>query len=686
MENFPSILMKETLILIFLKFPEAGKVKTRLATTIGDQAAAIVYRRLVRDVLTVVSQAPADGVRILFDPPERENDVKSWIDAEWPGDPAVLQFEAQAPGDLGVRLAQGFQNGLDAGFQKIAAIGTDCVKLTADDFTETWKLLDTTESVFGPTDDGGYYLVGLKSLDARIFDVPWSAETTLAKSLDRAEEIGWKTGFLNTRTDIDTIDEWTEQAREIATTAPISDEPIVFQPVYQPKTWGGRRLADWMGRNLPAEGQIGESWELVDRPEAQTVVREGEFAGLSLGDLWKYRRRELFGRGLRSERFPLLFKILDAKENLSIQVHPPAGVAKELRSEPKTEIWYVAHAEPGAKLYAGLKNGVSAEDFEASTADGSTANLVHELEPQTGDFLLVEAGRVHSIGAGNLIYEIQDNSDTTYRVFDWNRQGLDGKPRDLHIPESLRSIDFNDFEPELDRPNGAEIANCPHFHIDRLEISPGETCQIGGTGQFCVIIVVAGSVTCGTQTFAPGRFFMIPAAASEALKLEAASDKVATILRTTLPMVKTPPSGHDGFYAKLRQRILTWADTNIGKESRYLKYILLVPDVFHLLSRLVVDPDVPTKHKAALGFAIAYFISPIDLMPEAILGPVGFLDDLVLSAYVVNQLLNDVDPEIVRGHWAGEGDALVLVQQLIAQADEMVGTGLWEKLKGQLKR
>lgn len=320
---------------------------------------------------------------------------------------------------------------------------------------------------------------------------------------------------------------------EIARNAPIADEPIQFVPIYQKRAWGGRKLESWFHRQLPDDAPYGESWELVDRPEAQSVVAKGEFAGLTLGDLWNHRRRDIFGPDACGERFPLLFKILDAEKNLSIQVHPPAEIAEELGGESKSEIWYVAHAEEGAELYVGLKKGVTREIFEQSIANGTTAELVHVLTPKTGDFIFIESGRLHSIGEGLLIFEIQQNSDTTYRVFDWNRLGLDGKPRDLHVANSLRSINFDDHEPTMDQSDGDTIAACEHFRIDRLEIPQDKPLQVGKDGEFCVITVVQGSVRCGSDVFEPGRFFLIPATAARTLQLEAASDGTACVLRAT---------------------------------------------------------------------------------------------------------------------------------------------------------
>src|SRR5688572_1894607 len=219
-------------------------------------------------------------------------------------------------------------------------------------------------------------------------------------------------------------------------------QALSFRPLYMERVWGGRRIENQLGRSLPPGLPIGESWELVDRDDAQSVVDVGDHAGMSLHQLWTEYRETVFGAVPDSPRFPLLAKILDARETLSVQVHPPASVAPELNGEPKTEMWYLLEAEPGAELFAGFRRGVDRQQFESALANGDVAELLHRIPVQAGDTLFIPSGRCHAIGAGCLIVEIQQNSDTTYRVFDWNRTGLDGKPRQLHVAESLRSIDF----------------------------------------------------------------------------------------------------------------------------------------------------------------------------------------------------------------------------------------------------
>lgn len=305
-------------------------------------------------------------------------------------------------------------------------------------------------------------------------------------------------------------------------------EAIRFTPLYKTRVWGGRGLEQTYGRTLPDDAPYGESWEIVDRPDDQSVVAEGPLAGRTLHELWTSRREEIFGAGLPdAERFPLLVKVLDARDDLSIQVHPPAEIAPALGGEPKTEMWYIADAEPGAKLYVGLKAGVTREEFETALGRGTAAESVHALEPWAGESIFIESGRLHAIGAGLLIHEIQQNSDTTYRVFDWNRVGLDGHPRDLHVEASLRSIDFNDYEPEMDAPRDGVLADCAHFRVEKFELRVGETFGNPDAGRFAIYSVAEGRVDGG---FGKGDFFLLPCGADD---LVASEDSV--VLRTTIP-------------------------------------------------------------------------------------------------------------------------------------------------------
>ncbi len=226
--------------------------------------------------------------------------------------------------------------------------------------------------------------------------------------------------------------------------------PLTFQPIFKERVWGGRRLEELYGKPLPPHQPIGESWEISDRPGDVSIIANGALTGKDLRWLMANHAEELLGPDHpKAAPFPLLVKILDAQERLSLQVHPPAAKAAELKGEPKTEMWYIADALPGAELYVGLRGGMTRENFERKTRDGSVADCFHRIAVKRGDVMFLPSGRVHAIGSGLVIFEIQQNSDTTYRVFDWNRVGLDGKARELHLAESLASIDFEDFEPGL---------------------------------------------------------------------------------------------------------------------------------------------------------------------------------------------------------------------------------------------
>jgi mannose-6-phosphate isomerase len=274
-------------------------------------------------------------------------------------------------------------------------------------------------------------------------------------------------------------------------------ELLRFQPLYQQRVWGGRALESELGRTLPARDPIGESWEIVDRPEAQSVVDGGPLAGQSLRSLLERHGADIMGPKWPADRvFPILVKWLDCRERLSLQVHPPATVARALGGEPKTENWYIAQTAPNAELIVGLKRGVTREQFEAAIADNTLEKCVHHFRVAAGDSILVHSGQVHAIDAGNLILEIQQNSDTTYRVYDWGRVGLDGLPRQLHITQSLRSIDWNDFEPSPVRaaPTSGVIADCAEFRIRRCVLGAGERVHLRAGEQPRLLSVVSGGV------------------------------------------------------------------------------------------------------------------------------------------------------------------------------------------------
>ena len=286
--------------------------------------------------------------------------------------------------------------------------------------------------------------------------------------------------------------------------------PLVFEPIFQERIWGGRRLETAFGKKLPAEKRIGESWEIVDRPEAQSIVARGPLKGKTLHHLWTQHRDEIFEGLSDAPRFPLLLKLIDAQEKLSLQVHPPEKIAAKLGSEPKTEFWYVAAAEPGAELFLGFGESTTRDQFEKVLREGSAAEHIHKIRVKSGDAVFLPAGRFHGIGAGNLLVEIQQNSDTTYRVFDWNRvDPATGKPRQLHIEQALQSIDFNDVKPKLIVPKGELLVRHELFEIRKWNLDRPRA--VAPLGQFAIICCLTGKLTCANVDLAPGEFFLLPA-------------------------------------------------------------------------------------------------------------------------------------------------------------------------------
>ena len=276
-------------------------------------------------------------------------------------------------------------------------------------------------------------------------------------------------------------------------------ELMSFTPLYMERVWGGRGLELKLGRKLPEGKVIGESWELVDREGEQSIVAEGTHKGKTIRELLEGGAADILGPGREgSQPFPILIKWLDCQDRLSLQVHPPAAIAPILGGEPKTENWYIADCDEDASLIVGLKQGVTREQFTQALKDNKVGACVHRFPVKQGDSILVESGRMHAIDAGNLILEIQQNSDTTYRVYDWGRVGLDGAPRQLHLEESLQSIDFDDYEPETLKivPGAQTLADCKEFRIRRFELMPGDEALELPAGESARLIhILSGALT-----------------------------------------------------------------------------------------------------------------------------------------------------------------------------------------------
>ncbi|MBI2437377.1 MAG: class I mannose-6-phosphate isomerase [Lentisphaerae bacterium] len=263
--------------------------------------------------------------------------------------------------------------------------------------------------------------------------------------------------------------------------------PLMFQPVYKHYLWGGDRIARRYGRSLPT-GIYAESWEITDRAEGINVVVNGSLAGKDIHQLTQAYGAELIGRPL--ERFPLLIKLIDAKEHLSVQVHPDETTAPAVGGEAKAEMWYVLEADADAKVYVGFQPGVTEARFQEALAAGQVGELLKEVPVRQGDVIYIPGGCVHTIGPGCLILEVQQNSDTTYRVFDWNRVDTDGKPRELHISQAMKVIAWQGIpaaqQPTLSPPVAApskgnliiERLRSPYFRFEEVFLAGHMDCPL----------------------------------------------------------------------------------------------------------------------------------------------------------------------------------------------------------------
>lgn len=267
--------------------------------------------------------------------------------------------------------------------------------------------------------------------------------------------------------------------------------PLRLAPFFRDYLWGGRKLQTALGKNLPADGAWAESWEIVDHAEHSSQILNGPLTGITLRQLSQTHPTWLHGgstsgeaasgEGASGEALPLLLKYLDCQRVLSVQVHPDDAFAQ--RMDPpdlgKTEAWYIIAAEPDAVLYAGLNSGVAPSDLRAALAAGTVEQCLHAIHPRPGDCVFIPAGTVHALGAGLLVAEIQQASNTTFRLFDWNRVDAQGQPRELHVEQSLEVIDFSSGPRNLQTAQTLRefsggvvhqrLVECDKFVLDRLQ-------------------------------------------------------------------------------------------------------------------------------------------------------------------------------------------------------------------------
>ena len=309
--------------------------------------------------------------------------------------------------------------------------------------------------------------------------------------------------------------------------------PLLFEPVLKDYIWGGRNLETRLGRKLPADTIIAETWEIAAHKDGTATVSNGEHAGKLLTQLLEEQGLDLIGSRSKwaydRNLFPLLIKILDANRNLSVQVHPNDDYALEHEGNElgKTEMWIVLHAEPGSDVILGVAEGTTPDLFKQAIEEGRLEPFMNRIPVKAGDHINVPAGSLHAIMGGLLIAEIQQNSNTTYRVYDWNRLGHDGKPRPLHVDKALDVTNFAQIAPGKSKATLLEDANgikrellnkTNYFTVERVTVDAGAQFNgncTGETFEIWGVIEGNGKISAGgvTETLKSVQFTLIPAAA-----------------------------------------------------------------------------------------------------------------------------------------------------------------------------
>jgi mannose-6-phosphate isomerase len=305
------------------------------------------------------------------------------------------------------------------------------------------------------------------------------------------------------------------------------DKPLRFEPYLRPMVWGGRRLATVLGKKLEGDGLYGESWEVSDHASHLSRVTTGPWAGMTLHGLMRDQRQALLGAAAAEyDTFPWLIKFLDACDWLSVQVHPnEKDVRRLLPGEgSKTEAWFILDAQVGSRIYAGLNHGVDEKQIRNALANGTITSCLHSFAPRAGQFVFLPAGTVHAIGGGVLFAEVQQTSDATFRLYDWDRRDAQGKSRPLHIEQSLACINWNQgpvqpvtvhgFDQEGASIN-QDLVKCRYFHLRYVRSQ--DSFALAGAGQLQAFMVLDGhgrwTVSNSEEVLAVGDTWVVPAAA-----------------------------------------------------------------------------------------------------------------------------------------------------------------------------
>lgn len=303
--------------------------------------------------------------------------------------------------------------------------------------------------------------------------------------------------------------------------------PLKFKPLFKERIWGGQKLRDVFGKNLPVDVKIGESWELADLPEDKSEIINGPLAGRTIDQVIAEFGTAITGKDDYQPPLPLLIKILDAQDVLSVQVHPDAETCKRTgKGDPKTECWYIIDAQPGAVIYKGLIPGTTKEQFAEAIEKGTCEEYLVQVPVHVGECHFLPSGTCHAIGAGLLIAEIQQPSDTTYRVFDWNRvDPVTGQGRQLHIDDALNCIHFNTSGDNLSVTSIGRLVDADEFKVDKgHQVAGAEVLLLSKAMQVLVILNGSGQISATdleSVEFEKGDCLLIPAAFSGVMQFKA---------------------------------------------------------------------------------------------------------------------------------------------------------------------
>jgi mannose-6-phosphate isomerase len=311
--------------------------------------------------------------------------------------------------------------------------------------------------------------------------------------------------------------------------------PLRFEPVYKSYIWGGSRIPKLFNRDEP-DGIYAESWEISTHPDGTTQIANGPLAGETLCNLLPGHKTALLGTNVKGDDFPLLIKLIDARDTLSVQVHPNNGNAAAVDGQPKTEMWYFLDGDGSAQVYCGLQPGIGKDAFLQALENKTFADILQTVPARKGEAVFVPGGRVHAIDKGCLILEIQQNSNTTYRIYDWDRVDASGKGRELHIDKALQVIDWeNNGDPRC-RVNGTTIERCEYFRLDRFELTDKQIFpNIGKSFQALFIAEGSGAISWngGEEQLLPGQSWLVPAAL-DGFSIRPAAGTL-TLLAVTIP-------------------------------------------------------------------------------------------------------------------------------------------------------